>query len=181
MIFSRFAGSILIVIGLLLFGCNTAKQEAIDHFRHNQSRIEIVVRFMEANPGIDYVEFNADGSVDLSLLNKEEFKPRTGYAVFKYDLFNASLQSADVGDALRYAGISMQQFMTLKKLLNDAGCISVQKDSFEEKSYEVGYMRDSMSKWIYERRKGPVNFEGSKKHIPLAADWSLTLSPPAFN
>jgi len=180
--FTRFS-LILVVPMLLLSSCNQRKQEAINNFRQNHSQIEMVVQFMEKHPGIDYVEFKTDDRVDLSILDKEKFDPDSGFAVFKYDLFGVPVESIEVINALRYAGMSMEQFMKLKKLLSDAACISVQKTFFQRSAivYEVGYRRDSMSKWLYAKWRTPVSLENNKGHLPLTANWTLDLASPAFN
>ncbi len=64
---------------VILLGCTPggARNDAVSHFQANQIAIEELAAYFRAHPGIDYVEFNEWGQVDLWILDKEDFDRKT--------------------------------------------------------------------------------------------------------
>ena len=170
---------------IILSGCSPggARKDAVSHFQANQSSIEELAAYCCAHPGIDYVEFNEWGQVDLWVLDKENFDRKTSPARFKHELFHSPVNSTRVSNALGYAGVSMDTFSKMEELARLAGCISIEKPFWDHSPYEmeIGYRRVGWSKLKYRRYKDTEDVKRfistppfNNEHVEeLSGKWTL--------
>ena len=178
---------------LILSGCGfgQGRQDAVAHFDANHDAIEEFAAFFRSHSGIDYVEFRENGSVDLTIADKERFDRKTPPAIFKFDLFGVPIESHEVTNALEYASVPKDIFMRLKVHAAQACCISIEKPFWENYPVEVdiGYARQGMSKLIFRKFKDGVNVTNlislppwrDDCLAPLTGNWVLVIGKGAFN
>lgn len=175
--------SIFIILLLtIISSCDLGEKSAKNNFEESYSKILKAIEFHKTHPGIYYIEFTSDTTIDLTVLDKDSLKE-------KYRLFNKHIDSKETREALAYAKYDLEDLVQLRDLLFKANCISIQmpfNDPFE--IFRVGYQRKFLSKWYYIKIKNSIDVEKLINGWPyekqgahkIKDNWILVLSPPAF-